>query len=42
MTPLEALKILEAVTAAIDMNRAGHLKIIEALDVLKKALNGSN
>ena len=34
MTTKEALMLIEQVTAALNLNRAGHLKILEALQVL--------
>lgn len=37
MTLEQALKILEEATGAVSANREAHQKIIEALEVVKKA-----
>lgn len=42
MNPQQALKLLEQVTSQIQTTRDAHLKITEAIEVLKQALNGKN
>lgn len=42
MTPEQALELITQATAHLNLNRAQHEKIIEALQVLKKAIQKSN
>jgi hypothetical protein len=36
LTPKQALEILEQATATLNTNRAVHIQILQALEVLKK------
>jgi len=38
MSPQEALKLLEAVTSGIPLNRQQHIQIMQALDILAKSV----
>lgn len=38
LNPLEALKILENATAALNLNRLQHIQIIQAIEIIKKEL----
>lgn len=38
MNPKEALELLRNATGILNLNRADHLKVIEALQVIEKAI----